>query len=323
MNETQSTEGGPGVLLLAGPTASGKSALALEIAEAFGGTIINADSMQVFREMRVLSARPTPDDERRAPHRLYGVVGAAESFSVADWQKRALAEVAAVRGDNRLPIVVGGTGLYFHVLTSGIAEIPDVPEAVRQNVTDLHARLGSQAFHLRLAEVDPVAAARIPVGDTQRAIRAFEVYQATGRSLSDWQARGRSSARLKGAYRLVALTPDRSWLYSRIDARFRRMMEDDAALSEVEALSALGLSAERPVMKALGVPELRGYIAGHLDREEAIEKAQTASRRYAKRQMTWIRNRMPGADLVSAQDLQSAAAKIFPIIRHSLLTSPD
>jgi tRNA dimethylallyltransferase len=311
------------ILIVAGPTASGKSALALAVAEAFGGTIINADSMQVYRDLRVLTARPSAADEARVPHRLYGVIDAAEACSAGRWRALALAEIAAARAAGRLPVLVGGTGLYLHALVHGLAPIPPIPAAVRAAARALHAELGGGAFHARLAARDPGSAARLRPEDSQRLIRAWEVVEATGRTLGEWQ-RAPAPDGAAGEAAAVLLMPPRAALYAAIDARFAAMM-NAGAVEEVRALIARELPADLPAMKAVGVREIAAMLAGRSTPEEAIAAAQQASRRYAKRQVTWLRHRMAGLRHLAfdAQYSESLLPEIFAFIRHSLLTQEN
>jgi len=307
-------------LIVAGPTASGKSTLALAIAEEFGGTIINADSMQVYRDLAVLTARPGPAEEARAPHRLYGVIDAAESCSAGRWRELALGEIAAAQAAGRLPIVVGGTGLYLEALVHGIAAVPPVPPDVRAASRALHAEIGGIAFHARLAERDPAAAARLLPSDTQRVVRAYEVVTATGRPLGAWQ-REAVEPSCASAAAAVVLLPPRDVLYAACDARVLAMVER-GAVDEVRALLARGLSPALPAMKAVGMRELGAWIAGQTDRAMALAATQQETRRYAKRQYTWLRHRM--TDLrrltVGAQFSESFLPEIFAFIRRELLT---
>ena len=279
------------IVILAGPTASGKSRLAIDIARAHGGVVINADSMQLYRELNLLTARPDADEMALVPHRLYGVVPAAEACSAARWRDMALAEIAAARDAGKLPIVVGGTGLYLRALTDGLAPVPDIPPDVRAAARALHARLGGAAFRARLAACDAESAARLAPGDTQRLIRAWEVIEATGASLAEWQRRQTGGGGLDGRLARLVLMPPRAPLYARCDARLAAMAER-GALDEVAALLGLGLAADLPAMKAVGVPELARHLAGEVDLETAIAAAQQATRRYAKRQLTWFRHQM-------------------------------
>lgn len=274
-------------LLIAGPTASGKSALALRLARERGGVIINADSMQVYRELRLLSARPSQEEEAQAPHRLYGHVSGAEDYSVARWLADATFEIEAVWAEGRLPIICGGTGLYFMALEKGLSEVPPIAAAVRETwrgfAGDLHAELGRR---------DPVMAARLGPNDRQRLIRALEVIDSTGHSLAHWQAEGERNAFLNhiNVERHFVEVP-REVLYARAEQRFDLMMAA-GALGEVEALPAF--TVDRPVMKAIGVPELQAHLRGEMSLEEAVALAKTATRQYIKRQMTWWRGQMKG-----------------------------
>lgn len=314
------------VVVIGGPTASGKSALALAVAEAFGGTVINADSMQVYRELEILTARPGTAELSRAPHRLYGVMSASEPCSAARWRELALAEIEMSHGAGRLPVLVGGTGLYLRALLDGLSPIPEVPPEVRAAARNRMAALGGPAFHAELARRDPVMAARLAPGDRQRLVRAWEVLEATGRSLADWQA---EPARADpDAPRLtplcLVLEPPRAAVYAACDARFRAMLEA-GALEEVRRLAALHLDPALPAMKAVGVPELMAHLRGEIDLLSAIAAAQQATRRYAKRQFTWFRHQLPGArrlrpEGVGEQFLESLRSLIFSIIRQFLLT---
>jgi tRNA dimethylallyltransferase len=306
------------VVVIGGPTASGKSGLALALAEAFAGTVVNADSMQVYRELRVLSARPGPEACARVPHRLYGVQPAAEPCSAALWRTLAVAEIAAAEAADRLPVVVGGTGLYLAALIDGLAPVPEIPAAVRAEARALHARLGGAAFHAALRERDPGAAARLHAGDSQRLVRAYEVVLATGRPLAKWQADGHDAA-AAGAYLPIVLAPPRADLYAACDARFLAMVAG-GALDEVAALLALGLDPRLPAMKAVGVPELSAHLRGELALAEAVRRAQQATRRYAKRQTTWFRHQLAAAHVFHAQFSQSLLPEIFSIVRCFLLT---
>ena len=298
-----------GLILLAGPTASGKSRLALRLAEALDGVIVNADSMQVYRELRVITARPSAADEARAPHRLYGVISVAEAFSVAAWLARAEAEIAAVRAAGKTALVVGGTGLYLHALEHGLAPVPEVPAAVRAAARRRLAADGAQTLHAALAVRDPVMAARLDPGDGQRIARAWEVLAATGSSLAEWQSLPSTLPPAAAAARFV-LMPPREWLFARCDARFARMVEG-GAVQEVAALDALGPDPALPATKAVGVPELRRHVRGEIALGEAVEMGQRAVRRYAKRQLTWFRHRMAEWNHLSETDPDSVAHAIL------------
>ncbi len=311
-----------GAILIAGPTASGKSALALRLAEAVGGAVINADSMQVYRELRILTARPTPADEARAPHMLYGVLPASEACSAGRWLDLARDAIAAARASGQVPIVVGGTGLYFLALTEGLAPIPAIPADVRSAARRLHAELGGPAFHARLASRDPVMASRLRPSDPQRLIRAYEVIEATGQSLADWQGRPSAPPVLGQPWHGVLLEPPRSLIYRRCDRRLEAMLAE-GALDEVRAFAALELDPALPAMKAVGVPPLISHIRGEISEAAALAAAQTATRRYAKRQYTWLRHKMLSWQRYSTKDSESFFEKIFPIISQFLLTAAD
>jgi len=281
----------PGLILLAGPTASGKSALALTLAAALDGVIVNADSMQVYRELGVITARPSATDEARVPHRLYGVISAAESFSAAAWCARAEAEIAAARAAGKVALVVGGTGLYFRALERGLAPIPGIPAAVRERTRRRVAAEGAHALHAALAERDPAMAARLNPGDGQRVARAWEVIEATGVSLSAWQSRPAPPPAAAIADARFVLMPPRAWVFARCEARFADMIAR-GAVPEVAALQARGLDPSLPAMKAVGVPELCRHLRGECTLDDAVGAGQAAVRRYAKRQFTWFRRHM-------------------------------
>ncbi len=287
-------------MLIAGPTASGKSEAAMAIAERLDGIVINADSMQVYRDLRILTARPSEADEARVEHHLFGHVDAAERYSVGRW----LGDVASVldRHPGRSAVLVGGTGLYFKALTEGIADIPDIPAETADDWKNRLQSEGSAALHAVLAERDPEYARTLNPADSQRIVRALAVLDATGGSLADHQSRPSVSLIAPGATTYsAALLPDRQTLYDHIDRRFAKMI-DAGALDEVGRLVARALPRDLPAMKAIGVPELAACLSGEIELEDAIAKAQTQSRRYAKRQMTWIRGQMPDWRRFAAPD---------------------
>jgi tRNA dimethylallyltransferase len=280
------------VILLAGPTASGKSALALALAEKFGGTIINADSMQVYRDLRLITARPSVEEERRMPHALYGHVDAAENYSVGAWRSEAAAELAMAERESRAAIVVGGTGLYFNALTRGLTAMPPIPKQVRD---DVRARLksdGAAALHDELKRLDPHAAARLNRGDRARISRALEVMVATGRSIRDWHEDAKPDGPDSLRAVRIFLSPERDELARRIGARFDAMIEA-GAIEEVRALMARNLDPSLPAMKAHGVPWLIRQLRGEITLEQAVEGAKRDTRQYTKRQQTWFRNQLP------------------------------
>jgi tRNA dimethylallyltransferase len=293
-------------LLIAGPTASGKSALALELAQAHGGVIINTDSMQVYRDLRVLTARPAADEEALAPHRLYGTVDAAVNFSAGAWVAEAARVLAEVRAQNRLPIFVGGSGLYFKALTRGLSDVPPISAEIRDDVRARLERDGPEALHAQLAMRDAASAERLNPRDRSRVARALEVVEATGRSLTDWHADALPPLLPPDSFTALFLTPDRDELYARIDARFDMMLRA-GALDEVAALAARHLDPLLPAMKAHGVPALIKYLAGELSLEEAAVIGRADTRHYAKRQFTWFRHQLPQFEWMTAEE---AAARL-------------
>jgi tRNA dimethylallyltransferase len=278
-------------VLIAGPTASGKSALALAVAEKLGGTIVNADSMQVYRDLGIITARPSPEEEARVPHRLYGHVDAAEIYSTGRWLDDVAAALAAIAAEGRVPIVVGGTGLYFKALTSGLAAVPPIPADIRADVRGRLESEGVSALYAELIERDPVTAARLMPLDRTRIARALEVVLATGRSLSDWHKEGLPPLLDPARAAKVFVTCERKDLVARIEARFAKMLEA-GALDEVEALAARQLNPLLPAMKAHGVPWLIRHLKGEISLDEAAEGSIMDTRRYAKRQLTWFRGQM-------------------------------
>jgi tRNA dimethylallyltransferase len=278
-------------VLIAGPTASGKSALAIALAHERGGVVINADAMQVYRELRILTARPSEEDEAQVPHRLYGHVPGSGTYSVARWLADATTEIEAVWRSGRVPIITGGTGLYFKALEQGLADIPLIPSDITEKW-----RAAKGDLHAELAKRDEGAAARLNPNDRQRIIRALEVFDGTGRPLDYWQREAQAQAMLAGAeVERIFLNPDRKVLYARADERFARMVKE-GAVAEVKALLALGLDTSRPIMKAIGVREIGAWLSGWRGRDDAIVAGQTATRHYIKRQLTWWRNQMQGWD---------------------------
>lgn len=284
----------PLVTLIAGPTASGKSALALERARATGAVIVNADSQQLYGDLRVLSARPSAKDEALAEHRLYGVADAEDAWSVGRWARAVAPILAELADEGRPALIVGGTGLYFTALTKGIADIPDVPVAAREAAQEAYDFLGEEAFRARLAAVDPRAAAAIAPGDRQRLTRALAVSETTGRALTDWQAETRPIL-APGAYDRLVVDPAREALYAACDRRVDWMVEN-GALDEVRALMRRRLDPELPAMKAVGVRDFAAHLKGKITLDAAKDAVRQATRNYAKRQLTWFRNQTPDWD---------------------------
>lgn len=288
-----------GVVLIAGPTASGKSRLALELAAQRDGIVVNADSMQVYRELRIVSARPSAEDEIAAPHRLYGNVGAATRYSVGAWLADVTPVLGEARQEGRAAIIVGGTGLYFKALTEGLVTVPPIPAEVRSGIERDAAGMTTADLHMMLADADPEDAAAIRPSDRSRIVRALEVFHATGLSLAAWKRTGTQSPLVdpQAAERLVVM-PERAELHRRIASRAEWMVSA-GAIEEVRALAGLGLDPAMPAMKAIGVRELMAHLAGKMSLDEAVAAMKTETRRYARRQITWIRNQMgdwPQAD---------------------------
>jgi tRNA dimethylallyltransferase len=279
-------------VLIAGPTASGKSALALALAEKCGGIVINTDSMQVYRDLHVITARPSADDEARAPHRLYGHRDAAANCSVGTWLDDAVAALSEARAQGKLPIFVGGTGLYFKALLRGLSDVPAVSVEVRETVRARLVRDGAEALHAELARRDPVMGERLKPRDRARIARALEVIEATGRSLDDWHAHGLPPLLSPANVTAIFLAPERAELYGRIDRRFETMIAS-GALEEVEALARRGLDPILPAMKAHGVPALIRHLRGEISLAEAAAIGAKDTRHYAKRQFTWFRHQLP------------------------------
>ncbi len=295
-------------LFIAGPTAGGKSAFALKAAQAYDGIIINADSMQVYRDMRVITACPSAAEEQLAPHRLYRFLDGAETCSAAFWADKAMEQIEYAWSEGKLPILVGGTGMYFKVLLDGIAKVPDIPEEIRQEVRRQCAEEGSEALHAELLLTDPKIAVRLAPGDSQRISRAVEVERATGTPLSEWQKKTEPGPMQihdeQGAVQKFILLPEREVLYDRCNRRFDMMLKE-GGLQEVQALLARNLARELPVMRALGVPSLVAYLQGDISLEQASEQAKMQTRRFAKRQLTWFRNQFSRWNTLNAQYSES------------------
>jgi tRNA dimethylallyltransferase len=287
-------------VLIAGPTASGKSALALSLAQKTGGIVINTDSMQVYRDLRIITARPTPAEEALVPHRLYGHVDAAVNFSAGAWVADAARILAEAHAEKRRPIFVGGSGLYFKALTRGLSAVPPIPAEVRESVRARLERDGVEALHAELGLRDPASAERLKPRDRARIARALEVVEATGRALADWHRDGLPPLLAPGEFSALFLEPERGLLYARIDARFEAMLAA-GALDEVEALAARRLDPLLPAMKAHGVPALIRHLRGEVSRDEAAEIARADTRHYAKRQFTWFRHQLPEFEWVAPE----------------------
>ena len=303
--------------MIGGPTASGKSALAADAAERLGGVVVNADSMQLYRDLPILTSWPDDALRARAPHRLYGVLDGAERCSAGRWRSMAMDEIERIHGDGELPILVGGTGLYLRALLDGLAPVPAIPMAVREAVRTLHELEGSVGLHARLAARDPEAARRLEPGDSQRVMRAYEVIEATGRSLLSWQAERHD--RYSGRTAVLVLEPPRDALYDACNERFEGMMTT-GALDEAARLMERGLDPGLPVMKAVGVRALLDHLSGVTTLERAVELGRQATRRYAKRQTTWFRTQMPGDARMPDRYRPESKRESLALVERLLLT---
>ena len=300
-------------IMIAGPTASGKSHAAVDLAKALGGEVINADSMQLYADLSVLTARPSLSDMENVPHHLYGVANGAHRGSVAEWLKLAADAMMLVRSRGNIPILIGGTGMYLDAAISGIAPVPEVPVAIHDATAVLYQQLGSSTFQKQLATLDPQIAERIADGDSQRLIRAMSVITATGTPLSVWQAKDHKGALIGQALK-IAILPNREILYRRINERFNIML-DAGALDEVRCLAARDLDPSLPLMKALGVSALKSVLDGKMTIGEAEYISKRDSRHYAKRQMTWLRNNYNAQITIKTKLSKSLIEHIFSLIR--------
>jgi len=304
-------------VLIAGPTASGKSALALELAARTGGVIINTDSMQVYRDLSIITARPTVEEEARVPHRLYGHVDASINFSAGSWVTDAATALTDARAQNRLPIFVGGSGLYFKALTRGLSAVPPIPADVRESVRARLAQNGVEALHAELGARDPASAERLKPRDRTRIARALEVIEATGRSLTDWHSEGLPALLPSSEFDALFLAPEREQLYARIDARFAAMLSA-GALDEVARLASRRLDPLLPAMKAHGVPALIRHLNGEITLDEATEIGRADTRHYAKRQFTWFRHQLPEFEWVRPVEAREWLSSVIPGFGSSL-----
>ncbi|MCK5779246.1 MAG: tRNA (adenosine(37)-N6)-dimethylallyltransferase MiaA [Rhodospirillales bacterium] len=308
------------VVIIAGPTASGKTELALKTAELVNGEVVNADSMQVYADLRILTARPADAEMGGVPHHLFGCLSASERCSAGRWLEMASDAIADIHQRRRVPVIAGGTGLYIKALTDGLAEVPEIPDEIVESVSAQYDDVGGEKFLNELKAVDPEAAERLPPTDRQRLIRAAAVFAGTGRTLSDWQAEQPDKPGYVADYLTVLLMPPREEMYAAIDARFDKMMEL-GALDEAREFKALGLASDLPAMRAVGVAELLRHLDGEMGLETAVSKAKTASRQLAKRQMTWFRRQIRTDLIVDEKYLERDNEKIFSFIRKFLLTT--
>ena len=301
-------------ILIHGPTASGKTALSIDLAEKLGGEVINADSMQVYKDLNVLTARPSEEELKTVPHHLFGHVDAEIRYSTGKWMEDAKRKIASIQKRGHIPIIAGGTGLYFLSLVQGLSEIPPVPEEIRAEVRNIQLTEGTHGLHARLQNVDPDSAERLERTDRQRLSRAYEVWLATGKAISEFQSKRSKPVLGDGDWLGVALTPPRARLYARIDRRFESMMMQGAML-EAEALVERGLDPELPAMKAHGMPWLAAFIRGEMDAETAADNAKRDTRRYAKRQFTWIGRQFPFWPRIPAMDLPERRKVILALYK--------
>ena len=298
------------VLIIAGPTASGKSSLAIKAAEKYHGVIINSDAMQVYSELKILTARPSQYDESLVPHKLYGAVSATKNCSVAVWKELAEREILACWRKSALPIIAGGTGLYIKASMQGLSEIPEVSKEIRREVIAHRNKQGAEAFHNELRRFDPRTALKLDLNDTQRMVRAYEVYLATNRSLSDWQESKPTKAPFKANYQIIILDPPREKLYKKCDERFDGMIKN-GAIEEVKSLLSLNLDPTLSAMKAIGVAQITSYLNHEQTLDIAVSEAKKMTRRYAKRQLTWFRNQIIQCYRVNEQYSERLSDKIF------------
>jgi tRNA dimethylallyltransferase len=307
------------VIVIGGPTASGKSATALALARYFDGEIVNADSMQIYEDLPVLTARPGPEELATAPHHLYGVLGTQDRCSAGQWRDLVQEAIRDIRGRNRLPIVVGGTGLYLRALMTGLHEMPDVPEDIRARLNLRLEEEGAPALHAELSSVDPDTAVGLNPSDGQRIVRALEIFIHTGRGLRSWQTGRIQDAPSDMRFFAVSILPPREDLYDAANERFDRML-DNGAIEEVAALLARAPAEDFPLLKAVGVPPIRAYIGEEIDRERMTELGKRDTRRYAKRQLTWFRHQFIPQMTIQTKYSEYNLDKTFSEIRNFLLT---
>ena len=298
------------VLIIAGPTASGKSRFALELAKKYGGVIINCDSMQVYDELKIITARPSHSDEINIPHKLYGIISVTDSFSVGIWRNLAISEIKACWEFGKLPIITGGTGLYIKALMEGLSEVPIVSKRIREAAIQRRKRIGAEAFHDELSKFDPESAERLDITDTQRVIRAYEVFMATNFPLSHWHKQEKKTVLFPANYQTIIFEPPRDTLYAKCEDRLEFMLKN-GALNEVRVLKNMNLDPNCPAMKALGVPEFLAYLDNKMSLDEALYGAKQATRRYAKRQTTWFRNQIIQNYRLKAQYSKRLLPEIF------------
>jgi tRNA dimethylallyltransferase len=307
------------VIVIGGPTASGKSATALALASQFGGEIVNADSMQIYEDLPVLTARPGPADRERAPHHLYGVLGMGERCSAGQWRDLAVDAIQDIHGRGRVPVVVGGTGLYLKALMTGLHDMPVVPADIRDGLNLRLRDEGAPALHSELTAADPATAKNLNPADGQRIVRALEIFMHTGRGLRSWQTGEPEDAPADMRFFRLSLLPPREYLYTTANDRFDGMLEN-GAIEEVVSLLARSPPEDFPLLKAVGVPPIRAFLGDEIGRERLIELGKRDTRRYAKRQMTWFRHQFIPQMTIETKHSEIKLDKIFSEIRNFLLT---
>lgn len=296
-------------IIITGPTASGKSSLAIEIAKQMNGVIINADSMQIYKELSIITARPSKKDEKKVTHALYGVISGFEECDAAKWSLLTADEMSKAWSNGQIPIITGGTGMYIKSLIDGMSPIPDIDESVRSDTRNLVQEIGASGLYDMLRQQDEETAIKLKPNDTQRITRAWEVLQSTGKPMSYWRKQPNIPI-IEANYFTIVFTPDREILYNRCNARFEKMLKEDGAIDEVKKLMSLDIPKTNTIMKAIGVPEVINYIKGNITIDEAIEKASRATRNYAKRQLTWLRNQV-NADITVTDTTPTLDYKIM------------
>lgn len=310
------------IIVIGGPTASGKSTTALDVAREFDGVVINADSMQIYDGLHIVTARPSVEDEQAAPHRLYGVMDPSETCSAGMWARLCVAEIERTWAEGRLPVVTGGTGLYIKTLVEGISQLPDIPDDIRNHIRKRADVEGTAVLFEELCAKDPEMGARLKPADTQRICRALEVWETTGKSLAVLQREIKPEPAIDASFATYVIIPEREILYQRCDSRFDKMIEM-GVLDEIREFETRKLDPKVPAMKALGVPELLSVVRGEDSLESAKIKAQQATRRFAKRQCTWFRNQVAHAEIFNAQYSESLRDQIYKKIRQFLLTTSN
>ncbi|MEE2996438.1 MAG: tRNA (adenosine(37)-N6)-dimethylallyltransferase MiaA [Pseudomonadota bacterium] len=307
------------VIIVCGPTASGKSGFAVRLAQRIGGEIVNADSMQVYRDLKIITARPLLKDQGNIPHHLYGVLGLADRSSAGTWRQKAIEVIETCHGAGSVPIVVGGTGFYIRTLMRGLDRMPSVPVEYRDSLNQRLLFEGAHTLHKELSAVDPELAKRLNPADGQRIVRGLEIFNFTGKRLSDWQVGETETVSPSLRFLLILISPEREALYEAIHRRFDRMIEA-GAIEEVEKMLAAGPRGDYPPLRAVGVPAVRALLEGNINMDSMIDLGRRDTRRYAKRQRTWFGNQIIPDILIKTKEMESSIDKNFPDISKFLLT---